>query len=115
MRKSQERARRSLSKALVNGSVGHSPAEKQDRAGSASPVSRRRVPTERQQTVFAFIRDFQAEHGYPPTIREIANQFGIRTTSGVMCHLRALQKLGIIDWTPSACRTLRVLSQPSPN
>ncbi len=65
--------------------------------------------TSRQREVIAFIREHQTEHGYAPTIREIGDALGIRSTNGVNDHLKALERKGRIRRTPGASRALRVL------
>ncbi len=52
--------------------------------------------TMRQQEVLEFIRDEMTEHGRPPTFREIAVRFGIKSTNGVKVHMDALEKKGIL-------------------
>jgi repressor LexA len=52
--------------------------------------------TKRQQLVFDFIRKRIADLGYGPTVREIGEHFDIRSPNGVMCHLRALEKKGLL-------------------
>ncbi len=52
--------------------------------------------TMRQQEVLEFIRDEMTEHGRPPTFREIAVRFGIKSTSGVKVHMDALERKGYI-------------------
>ena len=54
------------------------------------------VLTPKQQQIFAFIRRYIQENGYPPAIRDIGKEFDINSPNGVMCHLRALQKKGFI-------------------
>ncbi|MDP6442182.1 MAG: transcriptional repressor LexA [Pirellulaceae bacterium] len=51
--------------------------------------------TPRQQDVFDFICD-RIQNGYGPTVREIGKAFGISSPNGVMCHLRALERKGLI-------------------
>jgi hypothetical protein len=46
--------------------------------------------TARQAFVLACIRDFTFACGVPPTLREIGEQIGISTPTGVMCHINAL-------------------------
>ncbi len=53
--------------------------------------------TTRQEEVLAFLRDHLAEHGYPPSLREIARGLDIRSPNGVMCHLDALERKGWIS------------------
>ncbi len=52
--------------------------------------------TNRQEKVFDFIRARIKERGYGPTVREIGEHFKISSPNGVMCHLRALEKKGLI-------------------
>ena len=52
--------------------------------------------TERQAEVFEFIRKCINTRGYGPTVREIGEHFSISSPNGVMCHLRALEKKGLL-------------------
>ena len=52
--------------------------------------------TKRQLVIFDFIRQQINESGTAPTIREIADEMGFKSPNGVMCHLRALEKKGLI-------------------
>ena len=52
--------------------------------------------TERQEKILAFIKRSIQEQGYPPTIREIGEHFGIRSTNGVNDHLKALERKGYL-------------------
>ena len=52
--------------------------------------------TSRQLVIYEFIRDNILQRGYGPTVREIADEFGIRSPNGVVGHLQALEKKGLI-------------------
>lgn len=65
--------------------------------------------TDRQAQVLEFIRDFQAEHGYPPTVREVAASFGFRSPRAAHDHMKALQKKGYLRAAPGLPRALAVL------
>ncbi len=52
--------------------------------------------TERQKEIYDFIREQIMEKGYPPTVRDIGENFDIKSPNGVMCHLKALEKKGLI-------------------
>jgi repressor LexA len=52
--------------------------------------------TSRQAAVFDFIKDKVQARGYGPTVREIGEHFRISSPNGVMCHLRALEKKGLL-------------------
>jgi len=68
--------------------------------------------TERQQAVYEFIRDKIRTRGYGPTVREIGDQFGIRSPNGVMCHLKALEKKGLITREPNMSRAIQLAAEP---
>jgi repressor LexA len=52
--------------------------------------------TTRQAEILAFIRNEVRTKGRPPTLREIGEQFGIKSTNGVDAHLLSLEKRGYI-------------------
>ena len=62
--------------------------------------------TQRQRQVFEFIEDKIEEWGYPPTIREIGEHLGIRSTNGVADHLKALKRKGYLQQRGQKSRTL---------
>ena len=51
--------------------------------------------SDRQVRMLQFIRDYLEEHAYPPTIREIAVNFGF-SVKGSYDHVKALQRKGFI-------------------
>jgi repressor LexA len=63
--------------------------------------------TDRQKEILAFINRSIGERGYPPTLREIGRQFGIKSTNGVNDHLRALEKKGYLQREDMKSRALR--------
>ena len=65
--------------------------------------------TPRQREVYGFVRSKIFERGYGPTVREIASAFGIRSPNGVMCHLKALEKKGIIRREPNMSRAIQLV------
>lgn len=65
--------------------------------------------TERQEQILGFVQSFQEERGYPPSMREIGEQFGIRSTNGVSDHLRALERKGVLQRSGHLSRSLRVV------
>jgi repressor LexA len=68
--------------------------------------------TEKQQKVYEFIRDKIRNRGYGPTVREIGTQFRIRSPNGVMCHLKALEKKGLITREPNMSRAIQLAAEP---
>ena len=63
--------------------------------------------TERQRKVLDYILRAIDDNGYPPTLREIGNVMGIRSTNGVNDHLRALERKGFLTREDMKSRTLR--------
>ena len=70
------------------------------------------VLTKRQKSVYEFIRDKIRNRGYGPTVREIGLQFDISSPNGVMCHLKALEKKGLITREPNMSRAIRLAAEP---
>ncbi len=66
--------------------------------------------TDRQKAVLDFISRSIERRGYPPTLREIGEQFGIRSTNGVNDHLKALEKKGYLEREELKSRALRPIS-----
>jgi repressor LexA len=64
--------------------------------------------TRRQKEVYEFIRDKIRNRGYGPTVREIGEYFEIASPNGVMCHLKALEKKGIIVREPNMSRAIQL-------
>lgn len=62
--------------------------------------------TARQQSVFDYIRNCIVEDGFAPTIREIAEEFGFSSPNGVVGHLRALEKKGLINRENNKSRSI---------
>lgn len=65
--------------------------------------------TDRQKAVLEYISSSINHRGYPPTLREIGNHLGIRSTNGVNDHLRALERKGYLTREDMKSRTLRLV------
>ena len=65
--------------------------------------------TSRQRQILEYIIEYEKEHGYPPTIREICEAFGISSPRGVSKHLEALEKKGYIERSKGRSRGIRIL------
>jgi repressor LexA len=63
--------------------------------------------TDRQKEILAYINQSIGDRGFPPTLREIGRQFGIKSTNGVNDHLRALEKKGYLQREDMKSRALR--------
>ena len=69
--------------------------------------------TQRQREIYRFIREKIQGRGYGPTVREIGTEFKIKSPNGVMCHLKALQKKGLIHREPNMSRAIQLLDDPT--
>jgi len=76
--------------------------------------------TPRQKTILQYIADVIRERGYPPSITEIGEHFGISSTNGVFDHLKVLERKGVIRRKSNRARSiqltdaaLRILLSPS--
>ena len=63
--------------------------------------------TDRQQQILNFIADSINGRGFPPTLREIGEHFGIKSTNGVNDHLKALEKKGFLRREDLKSRAMR--------
>jgi repressor LexA len=66
------------------------------------------VLEDQQQRILECIRDFIQERGYPPTVRDIARELGISSTSVVDYHLKRLEQAGWIERDPRSSRGIRL-------
>jgi len=64
--------------------------------------------TKRQKDVFEFIREKIQTRGYGPTVREIGDAFEISSPNGVVCHLKALEKKGLISREKNMSRAIQL-------
>jgi len=53
--------------------------------------------TDRQRAILEFVVECIQENGCPPTIAEIAQNFGLASTNGAFDHVRALQRKGYLE------------------
>lgn len=66
--------------------------------------------TKRQQQIYDFIRSYQLEKGYPPSVREMASAVGLSSPSTVHAHLSALEARGLIKRDKTKPRALEVFN-----
>src|SRR5438132_2938273 len=70
--------------------------------------------TERQREIYDFIKDRIEGRGFGPTVREIGEGFDIKSPNGVMCHLKALEKKGLIKRTGFRARAIQLVNHRPP-
>lgn len=61
-----------------------------------------------QEAVLNYIRDVISQRGIAPSVREIGEAVGLRSTSTVQYNLNALEKAGYIERDPNLKRTIRL-------
>jgi repressor LexA len=71
--------------------------------------------TKRQLQTLDFIRQSINQRGYPPTLREIGEHMGIRSTNGVNDHLRALERKGYLRREDMKSRALKLVESMDPS
>ena len=58
--------------------------------------------------IFEFIYRFSREHGYPPTVREIGEEFGLASTNGARYYLDILERDNYIKRIPRVSRGIEI-------
>jgi repressor LexA len=67
--------------------------------------------TARQREILAFVNEHSAQHGYPPTVREIGTAVGLTSSSTVHAHLANLERLGLLRRDPAKPRALNLVGR----
>lgn len=67
--------------------------------------------TKTQQRVFDYIKRMIDEKGVAPSVREIGEAVGLKSTSTVQYNVLALERLGYIERDPNLKRTIRITNQ----
>lgn len=62
----------------------------------------------RQLAIVQALRELITEHGYSPTVREIGQRVGLKSTSSVKHQLDVLLEAGIVTYDPRRSRTLEI-------
>lgn len=64
--------------------------------------------TNRQAEILELIAESVQTKGFAPSIREIADAFGINSPNGVVCHLKALERKGFLIRQKSKSRAIEL-------
>jgi repressor LexA len=67
--------------------------------------------TDAQANVLAFIARYVDEEGAPPTFRDIAGNFGFKSTRAAQDHVAALVRKGKLERIPGVARGLRLTAE----
>lgn len=67
--------------------------------------------SEKQLQILDYIKDEILLKGYPPTVREICEKVGLRSTSSVHSHLNTLEENGYIRRNPTKPRAIEIVDE----
>lgn len=63
----------------------------------------------RKKKIIEYINEYNRQHGYSPSIREITKELGINSTSLTIYYIQALENAGYITRDKKISRSIRVL------
>lgn len=63
----------------------------------------------KQKEILEYIKSQILERGFPPSVREICEAVGLKSTSSVHAHLERLEKNGFIKRDPTKPRAIEIL------
>lgn len=78
----------------------------------ATLISKTANLTPRQREIYEFIKQSIMNLGIVPTVREIGDFAGIKSPNGVICHLHALVKKGLITREANLSRAIQLTEKP---
>ena len=64
--------------------------------------------TPKQQQIYDYILAFTGDHGYPPSVREIAGAVNLKSPSTVHFHLKGLREAGLITQAEGKTRAISI-------
>jgi len=70
--------------------------------------------SDKQKKILDFLKKELVDKGYPPSVREICNAVGLKSTSTVHGYLERLEKKGLIRRDPTKPRAIEILDEVSP-
>jgi len=65
---------------------------------------------QRRTAIVEFVAAFWHAHGYGPSVRDVAAGVGLHRPSGAEYQIQILLAAGVLERTPRAARSLRVVS-----
>ena len=64
--------------------------------------------TPKQQQIYDYILSFSDEHGYPPSVREIAAAVNLKSPATVHFHMKGLREAGLITQAEGKTRAITI-------
>lgn len=68
-----------------------------------------REVSDKQNQIYEFLKTYTDNKGYPPSVREICEAVGLKSTSSVHGHLKRLESKGLIRRDPTKPRALEIM------
>lgn len=65
----------------------------------------------KQREIYEFMKRYILDKGYPPSVREICEAVGLKSTSTVHGHLERLEKKGLIKRDPTKPRAIELIKE----
>lgn len=69
--------------------------------------------SDKQQKILSYIKHSVQSKGYPPSVREIGQAVGLRSSSTVHAHLAKLEDAGVIRRDPTKPRAIEIIDESS--
>jgi repressor LexA len=67
--------------------------------------------TNTREIILDFIKIFRLRNGYSPSVREVADQCGVRSPSVVQYHLNHLEQAGLIRRSKDTSRSIEIVGE----
>jgi repressor LexA len=67
--------------------------------------------TNTRETILDFIKTFRLRKGYSPSVREVADECGIKSPSVVQYHLNHLEQAGLIRKSKDTSRSIEIVGE----
>lgn len=66
-------------------------------------------PSERHRKILKFLEEYQEKNGFSPSIREIGDEIGVKSTSLIKYYLEQLEQMKFIERNDRVSRGIRIL------
>ena len=67
--------------------------------------------SQKQREVLEYIKEYIMKRSFPPSVREICEAVGLKSTSSVHAHLNKLEEKGYIKRDPAKPRTIEIVDE----
>ena len=67
--------------------------------------------TEKQNELYEAIKEYINHYGFSPTVRDLCEIMGVKSTATIAFGLRMLKRKGYIDYIPKRMRTIKIIKE----